>query len=287
MAQTTFDINNFIIDHVLRGTMVSTADGSVLWSLTQIKTPKLTMTSETVDAKDALGTKIMTFERAKEATFSAENAVFDLGLLAAQMGTSKKYSASDAKINTPAFEEITITQAMLTANAVTLSHTPITASVGGSSVSSIVEIFKLNGDSTFGTKFIPVSSGTTATTGKFYNAAGSASIAIFGADWAIGDRLFVMYEYAADATAGNGSVAITNSATEFPSNGKFVMEVLGADVCDSTTKVYAYLIFPNCKLSSATDLSFETEMTQALEISANQNYCSAENELWSLIIPEA
>lgn len=287
MAVTTFDINNFIIDHVLRGTMVSTTDGSVLWSLTQIKSPQLTMTSETVDAKDALGTKIMTFERAKEATFKAENAVFDLSLLAAQMGTSKKYSASDATIKTPAFEEVTLTSAMLTAGSITLYHTPVTITVGGNSASSVVEIFKLNGDSSFGTKFIPVSTGTSATTGKFYTAAGSKTISIFAADWAVGDRVFVMYEYLADAVAANGAVSITNSATEFPKNGKFIMEVLGADVCDSTTKVYAYLVFPNCKLSSATDLSFETEMTQALEISANQNYCSSTNELWQLIVPEA
>lgn len=286
MATTAFDVNNFVINHVLRGTMVSTTDNSVLWSLTQVQNPSLSMSSETVDATDALGTKIMTFERAKEATFSAESAIFDLGLLAAQTGSTKQYSASDNKIKTPMFETITIKATDVTAGKVELSKTPISISSEGSSVSSIGEIFKLSGDSTLAKSYAPVTSGTAATDTEFYIAAASRDLKI-PTELVAGDQIFVIYEYEADNTDGNGAIQVINSATSFPTNGKFILEVLGADVCDSTTKVYAYLVFPNCKLSSATDLTLETEMTQGFEISANQDYCSVENELWRLIIPEA
>lgn len=266
--------------------MVSTTDNSVLWSLTQIQSPSLSMTSETVDATDALGSKIMTFERAKEATFSAENAIFDVDLLAAQAGTAKQFSGSDNVIKVPIFDTITLTQSDIAAGMVNLTKTPVSVTVDGQSVSSLGEIFKLSGDSSLGKSYLPVASGADATATAFAIAADSKELKL-PTELVAGDQIFAIYEYEADDTEGNGAVQIVNSANNFPKNGKFILEVLGADVCDSTTKVYAYLIFPNCKLSSATDLSFETEMAQGFEIVANQDYCSADNELWRLVIPEA
>lgn len=286
MALTNFDIRNFVIDHVLRGTMVSTTDNSVLWSLTQIQSPSLSMSSETVDATDALGTKIMTFERAKEATFSAESAIFDVDLLAAQAGTKKQRSGSDSVIKTPIFDTITLSQADIDAGMVKLSKVPVSIKNGEDAVSSLGEIFKLSGDSSLGKSYAPVTSGTSASADKFYIAADSNELKI-PTEMVAGEQIFAIYEYEANDVEGNGAIQVVNSAKNFPTNGKFILEVLGADVCDSTTKVYAYLIFPNCKLSSATDLSFETEMTQGFEIVANQDYCSFDNELWRLVIPEA
>ena len=40
-----FDVNNFIIDHVIRGAMLSQTDNSVLWSVNQITDPSLSITS--------------------------------------------------------------------------------------------------------------------------------------------------------------------------------------------------------------------------------------------------
>lgn len=64
-----FDINNFAIDHVLRGLMVSQADGSVMWSINQIAEPSLNLTSETSEVTDVIGSTIATFNRAKKAEF--------------------------------------------------------------------------------------------------------------------------------------------------------------------------------------------------------------------------
>jgi hypothetical protein len=45
-----------------------------------------------------------------------------------------------------------------------------------------------------------------------------------------------MYDYNADGTTGNGAVEVMNSANNFPVGCKFIMEILGADVCDQTNK---------------------------------------------------
>lgn len=285
MATTTFDINNFVIDHVLRGTMLSTADNSVLWSLTQIKSPSLSMTAETVDATDALGTKIMTFERAKEATFTGENALFDLGLLAAQSGSTKEYSSDADKITVTMFDSLEISTANKTSGSIDLSKVPVSVTVESVATNSITQIFKLKGDSTLGVSYTPVTSGTAATATQFYIAADSKTLK-FPTDLVAGDKIFIVYDYLADGVAANGAVQVQSSADNFPTAGKFVMEVLGADICDPTTKVYAYLIFPNCKLSSETDLAFETEMSMGFTLTASQDYCSGDNLLFKIVIPE-
>ena len=45
-----------------------------------------------------------------------------------------------------------------------------------------------------------------------------------------------MYDYEANGTEGNGAVEVANTATNFPVGCKFIMEILGADVCDQTNK---------------------------------------------------
>lgn len=47
-----FDMNNFVIDRIVRGVMLSQTDDSVLFSLNQITNPSLSASSESTDAVD-------------------------------------------------------------------------------------------------------------------------------------------------------------------------------------------------------------------------------------------
>ena len=58
--------------------MTQTNDGSYLFSINQIQSPTLSVTTEQTQAVDAMGTPIVTFDRAKQAEFSAENSLFRL-----------------------------------------------------------------------------------------------------------------------------------------------------------------------------------------------------------------
>lgn len=229
-----FDINNFVIDRVIRGVALSQKDDSVLFSINQMQNVSLNCASESTDAVDALGTPIATFYRAKSAEFSAENAIFDMNLMATQLGTAKKVASSTAKITAPAMESF----AYGTGN-YELKHTPKTVPN---------EIYVLNGDSTFGKKFVK---GTAASDSEF--AITNKTLAL-PTGLAATDELFVMYDYETDS-----AVEVVNSATEFPVGCKFIMEVLGCDVCDQTTLVHAYVIFNNFKLSPDFDWSIATE----------------------------
>lgn len=257
-----FDVNNFVIDRVIRGAMYSSKDNSYLWGVNQITNPSLSVTTETSQAVDALGVAIATFNRAKNAEFSAENSIFDLPLLAAQQGTEKQIATSTSKITVPAFETIEIADE----TAVTLKHTP---------VDDVTEIFILNGDGTLGVRY---AAGSEVTKEKFVYSNGTITLPT---GLKAGTQLFVAYEYEAEE-----AVQVEATATEYPKAGKFIMEVLGTDVCDSTTMIHAYVVFMNAKLNADVDIDFTTEGTHPFTLVAQQAYCDSKKSLFKIIIPK-
>ena len=260
-----FDINNLVIDHILRGVMTSTADGSFMWSINQITEPSLSVTTETSEAVDALGSKIATFDRAKNAEFSANNSIFDLGLFAAQNGRDKEVASSTSKIISPAFETLTYDG---TTSEIVLAHEP---------VEPIKNIYALKGDGTLG---IAYTSGVSAGTDTFvYD--GSAHKITVPTGLTKGTQLFVMYDYETEE-----AVQAIGDAINFPKAGKFVMEILGSDVCNPSEKIHAYVVFPNAKLDANVDLSFTTDGNHPFKLIAQQSYCDSEKVLYKIVIPK-
>ena len=258
-----FDVNNFVINHPIRGIMTSTADGSYMWSINQITDPSLNITADTVDATDALGSKITTFNRAKNAEFSASNSLFDLGLYAAQLGVDKQVATAKDKITVPAFETITVKTGEASVN---LAHTP---------KEDLTALYQLKGDGTLGTVY---TANTSASASQFVQAGATITLPT---GIAAGTQLLAMYEYESE-----NAVAVTGDAVNFPKAGKFILEVLGADVCDPTTLIHAYIIFPNAKLDSNVDLSFTTDGNHPFTIQANQAYCDAKKILFQIVVPQ-
>lgn len=253
------NLNNFIIDRVLRGVAQSHTDDSVLFAITQIQNPSLNCASESTDAVDALGTPVATFYRSKTAEFSAENAMFDMNLMAVQVGAEKKIADTNNKIITPAFEKIAIKSGT---NTYTLKHTPKEAPGF---------CYALNGDGTLGTKYTKGS------------AASETAFVVDGTTFtpptkATGE-LLVIYEYESEA-----GISVANSAKNFPKGCKFTLEVLGCDVCDQTNLLFAYLIFPNFKLSPDFDWSIQTDGAHPFSGKAMQEYCDREKKLFEIII---
>ncbi len=269
-----FDVNNFVIDRVLRGTMLSTADDSVLWAINQIEDPQITVNADSTDAVDAIGVPIMTFERAKNAEFSASNSLIDFGLLAAQSGGQKKVASTTNTILVPHFQEFT----WVTGTDVTLDYTPV-----GTSGAEVAFIYKLNGDGTLGKKYEAAAS---AAEGKFKVNASTKKITP-PTDVTTAEKAWCVYYYTADGTTDLGAVAVTNDAKNFPTAGKFIMEVLGADTCDISTKYYAYIVFPQAKLMSDFDVTFATDGKHPFTIKAMQEYCNADKTLFTIYVPEA
>ena len=270
-------INNFVIDHVLRGIMAK-KDGEYMWSINQITNPSLNVSlADTAQAVDALGTPIAEFDRGRSAEFTAENSLFDLGLYAAQLGRDKEVASEEATITMPAFEEIEmVDEAGVLREEYKLKHVPN---------AQIKSMYLLNGDGTLGTSF---QFGTEASKTAFVHEVTKTDDEMVVSDTitlptGLGkeDVLFVMYEY--EAKAG---VAVTANAIDFPKRGKFIMEVLGCDVCDQEELIHAFVEFPNAKLDGNVDFSFATDGTHPFTIKAMQDYCNKEKVLFRVIIPD-
>ena len=251
-----FDINmnNFVIDRILRAVGKSKA-GDVLFAINQVTNPSLSVTSETAEAVDALGSRIAVFNRAKSCEFSAENALFDMGLMAVQAG-SKDGVIRGAVKEVPAFDPIEDGN---------LAHTPVPADA--------VKIYEVNGDGSFGAEVKKSADG--GTDGGFVLAGTKVT------GLAEGKQYMAVYEY--DATE---AIAVVNSASEFPNACELILEVLGCDVCDQEKLIYAYLIFPNFKISPDFDWSIATDGTHPFSGMAMQNYCDTKKELYRLVIVE-
>lgn len=259
-----FNVSNFVIDHVLSGAMIDTKYDSIIWQINQISEPSLNVSSETAEAVDALGTPITTFNRSKKAEFSASNALFDLGLFAAQNGVEKKVASASQKVVSPMFETIVVPTSNTTP--VSLKHTPLkTPQV----------IYQLKGDGSLGEKLV-YNSG--AGTGKFTYSNGQIT---FPTDAKTGAEYFIQYEYEAER-----AVAVTGDAINYPRAGKFVMEVLGTDTCDPSTLIHAYIVFPNAKLDANVDLTFSTDGKHPFKLIAQQSYCDRQKTLFSIVIPD-
>lgn len=253
------NINTFVIDHVLRGIMLN-KNGEYMWSINQITNPSLSVSlNDAAQAVDALGTVIAEFDRGRNASFSAENSIWDLSLYASQLGQDVK-DATKETIVCPAFEEISVS-----GTSVTLAHTPISTPI----------VYELNGDGTLGA-VIDIS-GSEAGDGVGKYDAGEIE---FPTDIEAKD-IIAIYEYNLEKGA-----AVVADAINMPKKGKFVLEVLGCDVCDQEKLIHAYVVFPTAKLSGNVDYTFTTDGTHPFEITAMQEYCDKAKKLFEIVIPD-
>ena len=264
------NINNFVVERPLRGAMMNTDTGDMMWTITQIENPSIKCSGETKDAVDAIGNPIMTFNTSKKAEFTATNSLFDLSLASAQFGTTKVDASEGATIIATKFEEFTLADSQ---TELTLAKVPY-----GTAGAEIKKIFSLNSDNSKNKSF---SLGTTTATATTFLLDATSKKITLPTGLTAGTVIFIQYEYA----AVSGS-KITNSAANFPTAGKFILEVMGADVCNPSKKYYAYVIFPNSTLTSDVDITFSTDSKHALTIKCNQFYCDAQKKLFDIIIAE-
>lgn len=257
------NLNNIVVDRVLRG-IFSDKNDNIIFSLNQIQDLSLNQTSESQEITDALGVSIMELMRAKSLEASANNAIYDFGLLAAQYGTEKVEVGTSMVV--PAMETIEVPAAAEDATTIDISleNTPIKAPVA---------VYVLNGDSTLGEKFVP---GTAGEDKEFAYVDGKITLPASAG----GLDVFVMYEYET-----TNAMEVVNSADKFAKMGKMTFEILAYDVCDPETKLFGYLILPRFQLSNDFDWSIGGDSQQhAFSGKAMVDYCAKDKKMCRVVI---
>lgn len=259
------NLNNIVIDRVLRG-VFSDKNDNIIFSLNQVQDLSMNQTSESMAINDALGVSIMELMRSKALEVSANNAIYDFGLLAAQYGTEKKTASAGDKVVVPAMESFEVPAAEGdNPKKYTLKNTPTAAPVA---------IYELNGDSTLGAKYVK---GTDATATEFAYADGVITLPT---GVAVGADMFVMYEHETDK-----AIEVINSANNFAKMGKMTFEILAYDVCDPETKLFGYLILDRFQLSNDFDWAIGGDtQTHAFSGKAHVDYCAKDKKMCRVVI---
>lgn len=257
------NIDNLIINRPLSGSMIDRVSGETIYSLNQITEPSLECTGEQVYAVDALGTRVATFDRNKEASLSGSNAFVNLGLAAAQFGSEKKVASSESKIIVPVRDVIVVTGGVAT-----LPTEPATG--------EIVSVSVMTKD---GGIADTLSQADAAAAGQF--AINGKEISVDAASVVDGTSLVVLYKKESES-----AVQIENRADCFAKGGEFWLEVLFADICNQNIEYHGYLVFPNAKMSNETTIDFNNEATHGFTIEAMQDYCDPDKKLFYIVVSE-
>lgn len=258
------NLNNIVVDRVLRGVFTDKHD-NVIFSLNQIQDLSLNQTSESQEVQDAFGVSIMELMRSKALEASANNAIYDFGLLAAQYGTTK--TEVGTKLTVPTMESFEVPESKEYA----LKHAPIAAPA---------VIYALNGDSTLGAKYVKESAASdTAFACTIDEETGVATISL-PTTLEKGAEMFVMYEYETE-----NAIEVVNKANEFAKLGKMTFEILAYDVCEPETKLFGFLVLPKFQLSNDFDWSIGGDSQQhAFSGKALVDYCNKDKQMCRVVI---
>ena len=263
-------LDSLVIDRAIKGTMFNSVTGAMIFNVEMIKDPSIEISGTTVFADDHMGTHIMSFNRAKEAKFSASNALFNLGLAAAQYGSTKTVAASGSTITVPIYEEILVGETESAANAtVTLSQTPV--------ANSVLWIYKLDGKN-IGTAY---SVATDASATEFKIVGTTVTLPTTTGAFLSTDTMAVWYEYEAEK-----AVSVENGADAFAKSGRFDLEAIVHDPCSKDIQYHAHFIFPNAQLEGNSTTNLTTEGDHPFSFVAIQDYCANGQQLFSIIIPD-
>ena len=268
------NINTFVINKPLSGSMLK-SDGDIIFRIMDFKDPKLTVSTETEDAVDALGTPIMQFDRSKKVDFSATKANLDLSLVAARGGNAKRSGTVGAPVYVPKWE--TFENVASNTTTITLAETPYAAA----GVDPVPYIWETTDANPVGTRY--ALSDTAASATEFTI---SAKTITLPTGRSATSNFLVYYEYAGTGATGLSAVEVDYAVDRYPTAGKFVLEVLGHDICDPLTEYVAWIVMPYAKLNCDIDLTLNATTTDDFKLTAMPPYCGSSRTGFKIVIAE-
>ena len=261
------------------------SDGSLAWMTNQLMDFQISVDAEEDTKTDANGNTIFSISRAKSCDVSFTTPLLTLELVASMNGSEVERGTNDDKIAVPKFEPVKL---VATAGKVAIDTTTTTI--------SLAQVVRNSG--TVGTPVYKVSAAfltkdgstrkklekgtTTPTSGEFVFTKGSGTadtVTVLNADYDEGSSILITYEY---DTAN--AIQIVNSAEEFPVASVVKVLVRGYDICDKTSPIYAYFIFPAAKFQTNYTLGMALDQNIDCNLTCSYDYCSEARELYRMVV---
>lgn len=257
-----FTLDDLVIDRIQMA-IAEKADGTLLYTLTQLSEATIETTAESKEAKSAEGSLIKKFYQGKAGTFTATNAMINLNVISAASGTEKVVATTSQKIQMPKI--VIVNKGTSTINLVDGTNETL--------VTGTVKVNALGNNGAMGKAYELSTGDASATAFKL-----SGNILTLPTD-ETADRFVVKFE----RNAAN-AVKITNKSDKFPGTVKLTLKALAVDPCEPDTLRSCYIIIPSFQVSPELSITLSTEGTLDYKGDMQISYCSADKELYTIVM---
>lgn len=257
-----FTLDDIVIDRIQMAVAEKT-DGTLLYTLTQLSEATIETTAESKEARSAEGSLIKKFYQGKAGTFTATNAMINLNVIGAASGTDKVIGSSASKIQMPKIvivkkgtESIDLvdgTKETLVAGTVRVNALGNNGAMG--------KAYKLGSSTANDTDFVLTGNKLSLPTDT------------------TADRFVVKFERKVE-----DAVKITNASDKFPGTVKLTLKALAVDPCEPDTLRSCYIVIPSFQVSPELSITLSTEGTLDYKGDMQISYCSADKELYTIVM---
>lgn len=259
-----FRLGNFSIDEIIQATAES-FDGDILYSLDQLSSASIEISSESTDITDKNGNIVRTIYKSKTGTFTATNAFLNPQIMAAGTGSAIENATSGKTITMPKIEVIPAGSTVALDSAID----PDTLQVIG--------IYGAGANSDALTK----AAGTTAAPGEYAFDTETHEITLPAGG--VDQPLNYLVKYDREVESG---IKITNTADKFPATCKLTLYCSYVDPCDDQLKA-CYVVLPSFQASPETTVSLSSdEQTMDFNGSIQVDYCATSPALYYIYVPD-
>ena len=257
-----FTLDDIVIDRIQMAVAEKT-DGTLLYTLTQLSEATIETTAESKEAKSAEGSLIKKFYQGKAGTFTATNAMINLNVIGAASGTDKIVATSSNKIQMPKI--VIVKKGTTTIELVDGTNETL--------VAGTVHVNALGNNGAMGKAYTLSSGEASATEFKL-----TGNTLTLPTDTEA-DRFVVKFE----RNAAN-AVKIVNASDKFPGTVKLTLKALAVDPCEPDTLRSCYIIIPSFQVSPELSITLSTEGTLDYKGDMQISYCSADKELYTVVM---
>ena len=268
-----FKLGNFNIDEIIYG-VAENFDGEILYSLDQLSSASIEVTSESTDVTDKNGNVVRTIYKSKQGTFSATNAFLHPQIMNAASGSAIVDASSTAPVDMP---KVVVYAAEAVPTAKTL------ADIKASTVPEVIGIFGAGANSK---RLTSITTGTpsfdTATnTGTFLWDSAQGKITLP----ASGDNKPLNYLVKFDRSVESG-MKLSNSVNSFPATVALTLYCSYVDPCDDDLRA-CYVVLPSFQASPETTISLSAdEQEMDFNGSIQVDYCATDPVLYYIYLPD-
>lgn len=232
-----FKLDDMLIDRIIMAT-AEDFQGNVLYTLTQLQNASINITAESNDVTDRDGTVIKRFWRGKTGEFTAENALINLNIIAAEsgpVGEAKTFATNAAPLTVPGLKVVKSSEA---------------ASVVLTNASGTPKVYGLFTNGTLGDEF--QTGGSASATAFAYDDTSKTLTIPLSND-------YTQYLIRYDRTATDKAVVIRNKADKFPGTVRLILKVLYVDPCSADTVRCAYIELPSFQVSPEAEITIGSD----------------------------